>query len=499
MKTVIVTLALSAAAACAQPPTAAPSPSAAMPEVKAAAKAAAPLEVPITSKSPEARDAFLKARELEEASRGTEAEALLKQAVQQDPEFAQAWARLAGYQSGKEAAELAAKARTLMGSLSEAEQLQVTVMIAGIEGKLAEEDAARRKLGELMPDDWRVVLMSAYHAWGERRMDEVVAKSKRALELNPKSGAAWNMLAYAYLQQGKIDDAVPAFKKYAEVAPTDPNAHDSLGDSLIRAGKLEEAEASFKKALEVDPKYVVSWTGVALTRALRSDWPAALEAMKRYVDTSPREQDKPGALAELASWQIAAGKMADADKSYMECEKLAEAQKRDSQLAFIPLSRAELLSLQGKHKPALAQVEEAQKRAATAVMTGGAQNHFKIMSLQRRLRAQAGLGAKDDAEKSYAELEAFIKTMPESAENTALLHEARGHRARAQGDLKTAVEELGQCDWLASMCLAEGVLVAEKAGDKAAADAMRAKLVDTPMRDGSYVMARSLARMFPAR
>lgn len=460
---------------------------------------AAPKAVSVTSKSKEALAAFLAARDLAETSHLVEAEEGFKRAVALDPEFALAQAWLSGFQASNEGAATAAKAVALAKKLPEPERLSIDARVSFLLGDPKKGDDASKRLGELMPEDWRVQMLLAHRAMdgAPRDLDKAITHMKRAAELNPKSSDAWNSLGYAYLEQQKLDDSIAAFKKYAEAVPTDANAHDSLGDALMRAGKNAEAEASFQKAIAADSKFALAWSGVAMSRANRGDWNGAIAAMKTLVEKTPRALDKPESMLQLAWWQYAAGQAVDAEKTIVEAEKLSAELKLDNMSAVSALNRAVMANESGKGKDALKIIDEANARAAKGTMAPGSRLNVKLTSMQQTLWAHVALGAKADAAKASADLEREVKALPDDARRVAWLHEIHADTARAGGDLKAALAEYQQCWLFASSCLAHGIVTAEKVGDKAAADAMRGKLKENLMRDGGTVVARAQAKMFP--
>ena len=76
------------------------------------------------------------------------------------------------------------------------------------------------------------------------------------------------------------------------------------------------------------------------------------------------------------------------------------------------------------------------------------------------------------------------------------MHFGRGQLAIAQGDIPGARAHFDQCSPDDAMCKWQGVVAAEKAGDKAGAAAAREQLLKMYERDPVLLIARS--RLTPA-
>src|SRR5262245_10755573 len=89
-------------------------------------------KVPITTKSEEARAAYLRGRDLDERLRHAEGRAEFERAVQLDPDFALAYLALAAVQpTPKSEFATMAKAAAVAGTVSEGERLMIQGRLAG--------------------------------------------------------------------------------------------------------------------------------------------------------------------------------------------------------------------------------------------------------------------------------------------------------------------------------------------------------------------------------
>jgi tetratricopeptide (TPR) repeat protein len=448
-------------------------------------------EVSVTSKSSQAVEAFKSGRQLFENLRQAEAEAQLRKAIGLDPDFALAHAYLGAITPGAEGDRLLDRAATLSAKLPEPERLVVESFVAFRRGEEEKARAAQRRVAELAPDDWR-----AQFAWGGqlsagRMWSEAAAAFRKATQLNPKAGPAYNSLGYAELAQGHNDEAIAAFKKYAEANPTEPNAQDSLGEALMRAARFDEAEAAFKQALEISPRFWNAWEGISKARFLRGDAAGSYEALARARETASRPIDKIGTQFDVALSQFAEGKKAEALKTFAQAEKDAQAGKVDVLNAFVPVSRALVLTDSGQGDEALKQLAVAMDRGTQSRLPGGAMNALRRATLVGRIEAEARLGKADAAQKTLALVEAEAKTAPANAQLQSNVHFARGSAALARGDATAAAAHFAVCNDDDTYCQWYLFQAQAKMGDVAGADATRRKLLAANRRDGVYLVVRS--------
>ena len=480
-----------APAAPAQPAEPPPVAEAPQPAPELAAATSVQPGIPITSKSPQAVEEFKIGRDLFENFRMGESVDHLKKAIELDPDFAQAHAYAAIALTGSEAVAELDLAEQIAPSLPEAERLTVEAMVAERKGDDAKAVELLKQLVQLVPGDWRAHWYLGIHASSERNWEEASAELKKAIELNPKAGAVYNQLGYVYLMQGKKDDAVAAFKSFAETAPKEPNAHDSLADALLAANRLEEAEAEYKKALEISPKFWFSWGGIAATRALRSDWKGAYDALASAAKAASRPSDRLLAKSMLGWTQFAEGKTAEAMETVKAVEKEAEAQKQPANLAFAGLDRTAFLIETGKARDALKALDEVTTRTEKDKLPGGRLSAWRQLSFVLRATAQEKIGKKEDIAKTLTALENEVNKQPATAEAQSSLEYVRGLGASAAGDGKGAAAHFDKCIAEQPYCKMRLVTALEKAGDKAGAAAAKQKIVDSPTRETIYLYVRT--------
>ena len=346
-------------------------------------------DISITSKTPEAVEAFKKGRDYSENVRTVEAVEQFKKALGIDPAFALAHAYLGGSLPGREGLKELERAASLSSGLPEAERTLIDIMLAERRGEEDKFRKLQRGLVTMAPGDWRAHFGLGAQLSTERKWDEAIAELKKAVDLEPKAGSVQNAIGYVYLNMGKSDQAVEAFRNYAALMPGEPNPQDSLAEALMASGKFDESEAAFRKAAEISPQFWVAWEGVAMGRFLRDNWAEGREALGSAKEAASRPIDKLETDTMLA-WSLAAeGNLAEALRILDGVEKTAELQRVDVTRAFVPIDRALLLADSGKPEEALRLTSAALEKAEKASLPGAVMNNVRRFSLAVRISAES--------------------------------------------------------------------------------------------------------------
>jgi tetratricopeptide (TPR) repeat protein len=220
-------------------------------------------KIPITTSSDEARQAYVKGRDLQEKLRATDAHALYEQAVAKDANFALAYVGLANTAgTTKEFIDAATKAASLVGSVSEGERHIILAMDAGLKNQ---PDAVLQHFKDLVasfPNDERAQNLLANVYFVRQDYNTAIEHFVKATTINPSFSQPYNQLGYAYRFIEKYDEAEKTFKKYTELIPDDPNPYDSYAELLMKRGRFEESIKSYQKALSIDPNFVASYIGI---------------------------------------------------------------------------------------------------------------------------------------------------------------------------------------------------------------------------------------------
>jgi tetratricopeptide (TPR) repeat protein len=451
-------------------------------------------KIPITTQSEEARQLYLKGRDLSEKLRATDARALYQQAAAKDPGFALAHVGLANSAgTAKEFFAATDRAVALADKASEPEKLVICALDAGAKGEPARQKDCLTKLLAACPDDERAHnLMGAYH-FGRQEYPAAVAEYSKATAINPAFSQPYNQMGYAYRFLGQFEEAERAFQKYIELIPNDPNPYDSYAELLMKMGRFEESIKSYEKALSVDPNFVASYVGIgndhvfmgrpaearktyaALLAIARNDgerllahfWTAMSYVHEGRTDEAVAEIQKNAAINQAAKDLVAlSGTMAQMGNILLEAGRVDEAasQFRD-RLATI-----------GKADVA-AQVKEAAQRQALF-------DEARV-ALARNDLASAKAKASDYSKAVAA------KEIPFEVRQR---HELLGRIALAEKSYATAAGELRQANQQDPRVLYLTAMALQGKGDVLAAKQVGAQAADFNGLSNTYGYVRGKAK-----
>lgn len=195
-----------------------------------------------------------------ESFRVDEALDLFRKAIQLDPQFAMAHARL-GYTYSVTAGKSAEgkphleKAFSLAGGLTERDRLYVTAWYAIAQEDFQEAIAVYRRILDEYPGEISGYVSLARLLRGEGQINEALAVLQKGKAIDPGWGDIHNLLSGVYFQLGRKDQSVASARRYVELAPSEPNTHDTLGLIYQRAGQYPEALASYRQALQLKPDF----------------------------------------------------------------------------------------------------------------------------------------------------------------------------------------------------------------------------------------------------
>jgi TolB-like protein/Tfp pilus assembly protein PilF len=195
------------------------------------------------TENPAAYDMYLKARDVANRSPISsvpalrEQEALFKNAVQLDPNFAAAW-----------------------GELARVHALFVFWGIDGSPARLAEADAAIAQAVRIAPDSPEVIEALGTYAY------------------------------YAYRDYAR---ATEQYEKLAKLQPNNPSVYSSLGLIERRQGRWAESLAHFRRAVELDPANIAIQRNLLQIASMGRHWDEARAGHQRLIALMPdqlREQ-----------------------------------------------------------------------------------------------------------------------------------------------------------------------------------------------------------------
>jgi tetratricopeptide (TPR) repeat protein len=290
-------------------------------------------KIPITTASAEAKDLYLKGRDLTEKLRATDARAQFQQAVAKDPAFALAHLGLANTAgTAKEFFDALERAKTLTGKASEAERWMIEGADAGARGLPDRQKECFTKLVAAYPSDERAHnLLGGYH-FGRQEWAAAIAAYEKSIAIDPAFSQPYNQLGYAYRFLGRYADAEKAFQKYIQLIPGDPNPYDSYAELLMKMGKFRESIEHYEKALGVDPNFVASYIGIGNNQMFMGRTAEARASLAKLAQKARNDGERRAAHFWTAMSYVHDG---DTDKAVAEVEKMAQIAQASGDLAAL--------------------------------------------------------------------------------------------------------------------------------------------------------------------
>jgi adenylate cyclase len=203
---------------------------------------------------------YLKAREMlfiQTKEANTQARRLVKEAIDQDSEFAAAYALLGAThwmdviygsikspeESLRRAFELTKKAIALDDSEATAHSLLGWLYLL-LKREYDKGIAECERAIELAPNSAISHIWMSFVLTLAGRHEDAVRYSEQALRLNPlPEGWYFRFLGYTYFGVGRYEEAIAAYKEALNRAPNDILAHVALTTAYSWANRLEEARA----------------------------------------------------------------------------------------------------------------------------------------------------------------------------------------------------------------------------------------------------------------
>jgi len=395
----------------------------------------------------------------EERSKGNARESLgfYKRAVELDPNFAMAWARIGVHygnmQEMEAAKEYAQKAYDLRDRVSERERLYIT---------------------------------EKYYTYIAGDTNKTIETLQTWAKLYPNDFIPHNNLSINYKILGRYDDALKEALEAVRLSPDNISARDNLLSSFIGLGRFDEAEATAKEMERINPDSLGAHFPKYLFSFLRRDQ-AGMDREIEWAKGKPYEADVTGAASETAM--------------YFGNWKQAEELKRRS---------VEMFKVQGRKESAA----QGQMALATNFLyldkCSDAKNSVKeALSLLRgqMILANAALvyAACDDQSQAQSLLDEMHKLYPENTVIASIVTPmARAEMENSRGNIDQAIQllesiksyDFGIVTGINNAYFRGKLYLKQRRGNEAAAEFK--KIIDSPGID-AFSPVHALARLGLAR
>ena len=275
-------------------------------------------DVPIeqaTTSSLEALKAFAVANEERSKGKVAEALALYERAVQLDPNFAMALARIAVHYGNQGQLELAKeyvkKAYALRDRVSERERLYIE---------------------------------EKYHGYITGEMPKVIEVLQTYTRLYPNDYIPHNNLALQYQLLGRFDEAVKEAQAALRISPTNNSALSNLSSAFLALGRIEEAEQIANQMKAANPEGPATLFNTFQFAFLRGDW----TAMQGVVERARGKPSEPEVLSTLAQIYFYYGQAKKGEETSERATALFLKDKRPENAAQNLIGLASYQALLGK-------------------------------------------------------------------------------------------------------------------------------------------------------
>jgi tetratricopeptide (TPR) repeat protein len=456
-------------------------------------------KIPITTSSEEARQLYIKGRDLNEKLRATDANKEFAAAVAKDKDFALGYVGLAQSSgTAKDFFTAVDQAVALAGKVSEGERRFIQAVEAGGKGNPAGQREALTKLVKMFPNDERAHNQLGQFHFGRQDWPAAIAEYQKATSINPEYSAPYNQLGYAYRFTNKLAEAEKTFKKYIQLIPGDPNPYDSYAELLMKLGKFDESIKNYEKALSVDPNFIASYVGIGNDYMFMDRGEDARKSFGKLLAAARNDGEKRQALFWTAVSYIHEGAT---DKALAEAVKESEvaiAAKDQVALSQDYNFMANILLEGGRADEAAAKLKLQQETIAASNAPAG----VKEQALRNKLYDEGRVAlAKNDLATAKARADAYVKAVnaKENVFEGWQTHQLRAMVAIAEKSYATAVTELEQANqqdpkvgYLLAVALA-GKGDAKKAREQAE------KVATFNGLNGNYAYVRTKARQMLAK
>ncbi len=264
-----------------------------------------------------------------QAFQNAEATSALRKAIQLDPEFAMAYARI-GYAYSvtdflpDKGRPFLKKAIQLSDHLTAKDRLYVLAWDAIARQEYSEAIGILKQIVDRYPFETEAYTRLARLFYSEERPEETITVVRRGLAVDPEYGDLYNVLGICFLGLGRYDEAIAAHQRYVQLAPNEPNAHDSLGMSFQQSGNYERAVAEYNAALAMDPEFEPAIIHLGDVYFQQGRYREAVAEYQRYVQVTGSDTAKAigyGSIAKVYASERDFGRAEQAAKNELRFEK----------------------------------------------------------------------------------------------------------------------------------------------------------------------------------
>ena len=358
----------------------------------------APLEEATTS-SLEALKAFTSAQALRDAANDPQAIPLLERAIELDPNFALAYARLGA-------------AHNNLGELTAAEE------------HLTKAYERRNRASERE----RLDIIGRYHSVVTGDFPKAIETYEQSQRAYPRDWIAFNSAGVRRMLLGQFEQAAEVFREASRLNPDVAFPVENIAFCYLMLGRIDEARAVIAESIARGRESVNMHVGLFMVATVTRD-AAAAERELAWLD----ERNPAGAAGLRAGRAARAGRLAEAGRLRLKVAEIHRAGGRLEAAAAALMDQAETEAAYGQDRAGQARAREALKMFTSRDLTSRAADVF------------ARTGALDEAEARLADAEQAFPRTHTLARSIYLpmvharIFFARGRPAEAIGVLESAL------------------------------------------------------------
>lgn len=255
-----------------------------------------------------------------QAFQNAQAISLLRKAVELDPKFAMAYARI-GYAyavtdfASDEGKPYLEKALQLSDRLSSKDNIYVSAWYAVAKSDYPEAIRIFRRIVAQYPMETEAYWRLARLLQGEDQAEEGIRVLKQGLAVDPEAKELYNTLGVNYLSLRRYPEAISAHERYVELAPNEPNAHDSLGMSLQQSGRYDEAIAEYNRALNLEPEFEPAIIHLGDVYFQQGRYREAIRQYQRYIHVTHSDSARSVGYGNIAQVYLRKGDLRRAEEA----------------------------------------------------------------------------------------------------------------------------------------------------------------------------------------
>ncbi|NNF15197.1 MAG: tetratricopeptide repeat protein [Gammaproteobacteria bacterium] len=302
------------------------------------------------TENPAAYDLYLQARSFlnrpKTAGNLDNALVLFRQALDQDPGFAQAYAGLchtfiARYFGTNDTAFIAAAETNCDQALKlDANLAEVHAALGELYLSVGRLDQARASYQSALALDAKSIeayagLAKVFNAQGDYEAAET--QYRGAIDLLPGYWNGYNLLAQFLLRRGRYEEAAENFQRVIAFTPDNAHAYNNLGATYYLLGRFDQAADYYSRSLELEPGRA-AYSNTGTMHYYSGDYQQAAAMFKKAAEEAGSDYRLWGNLADAQRFLPGASDLAR--QTYGKAIRLARAQ-----LDVNPLDQSALINL----------------------------------------------------------------------------------------------------------------------------------------------------------